>query len=176
MQGFFAIREPARRFLLDELKIKTDLDLRYAAQTAKYGESGLGKSVNWVKVPVNAYKSFTPEQNGLFRDAVKVFANAENYPVYVHCSAGVDRTGEIIFLLDMILGVEEERAFLDYEASSLSYYPRQRSIRYFQNWLGTIRKMSPEGTPLREQVVNYLKSIGVTDENMDAIRANMLEQ
>ena len=128
------------------------------------------------KVPVNAYKSFTPEQNALFRDAIRVFADPANYPVYVHCAAGVDRTGEIIFLLDMILGVDEERAFLDYEASSLSYYPRQRTIRYFQNWLDTIRKMSPDGTPRREQVVNYLRSIGVTDEDMAAIRAAMLEK
>ena len=176
MQDFYAIQEPARKFMREELKIKTDLDLRYAAQTAKYHESALGKNVKWLKFPVNAYKSFTPEQNELFRDAIKVFAKAENYPVYVHCAAGVDRTGEIIFLLDMILGVEEERAFLDYEASSLAYYPRQRTIPYFRNWLNTIEKMSPEGTPRREQVLHYLRSIGVTDEDMDAIRANMLEQ
>ena len=176
MQGYFAIGEPARKFMLEDLKIKTELDLRYPKQTAKYSESALGPAVNWIKVPVNAYKSFTPEQNALFRDAIRVFADPANYPVYVHCAAGVDRTGEIIFLLDMILGVDEERAFLDYEASSLSYYPRQRTIRYFQNWLDTIRKMSPDGTPRREQVVNYLRSIGVTDEDMAAIRAAMLEK
>ena len=172
----FKIKPEGVRFMRDELKIRTDLDLRYPSQTSRFEASPLGDDVRWIRRPVNAYKSFTPEQNDLFRDTIKVFADPANYPIYVHCAAGVDRTGEIVFLLDMILGVEEERAFLDYEASSLAYYPRPRTISYFARWRDTIRKMSPEGTPLREQFVNYLMKIGVTAEEIASIRSIMLER
>ena len=172
----FKIEPAGIRFLRDELKIRTDLDLRYPQQTSRFKASPLGDDVRWIRRPVNAYRSFTPEQNDLFRDTIKVFADPTNYPIYVHCAAGVDRTGEIVFLLDMILGVDEERALLDYEASSLSYYPRPRSIGYFRKWLDTIRQMSPEGTPRAQQVVNYLKKIGVTEQEIAAIRKIMLEQ
>ena len=171
----FLIKPEGIRFMRDELKIRTDLDLRYPNVTANFKASPLGDDVRWLRRPVNAYQSFTPEQNELFRDTIRVFANPENYPVYVHCSAGVDRTGEIVFLLDMLLNVDEERAFLDYEASSLTYYPRPRTISYFARWLKTIAAMSPEGTPRSQQVVNYLRSIGVTDEEIAAIRRIMLK-
>ena len=163
------------RFMREELKIRTDLDLRYPKKTARITASPLGDGVRWVRRPVNAYTGFTPEQSELFHAAIELFADPDGYPVYVHCSGGSDRTGEIVFLLDMLLGVDEERAFLDYEASSLSYYPRPRTIDYFQNWLAAIGKMSPAGTPLHEQVPNYLRSIGVADRTMDAIRAIMTE-
>ena len=172
----FKITPEGIRFMRDELKIRTDLDLRYPQQTARFKASPLGDDVRWIRRPVNAYKSFTPEQNDLFRDTIKVFADRANYPIYLHCAAGVDRTGEIVFLIDMLLDVDEERAFLDYEASSLSYYPRKRTISYFQRWLNTIREMSPEGTPRPQQVVNYLKKIGVTDGEIASIRRIMLEK
>ncbi len=171
----FKIKPEGLRFMRDELKIRSDLDLRYPNVTADFKASPLGNDVRWLCRPVNAYKSFTPEQNELFRDTIRVFADPDNYPVYVHCSAGVDRTGEIVFLLDMLLDVDEERAFLDYEASSLTYYPRPRTISYFVRWLKTIEGMSPEGTPRPQQVVNYLKSIGVTDGEIASIRRIMLE-
>lgn len=171
----FHIKPEGLRFMRDELGIRTDLDLRYPNQTSRFKASPLGDGVRWLLRPVNAYKSFTPEQNDLFRDTIRVFADRANYPIYVHCAAGVDRTGEIIFLLDMLLNVDEEQALLDYEASSLSYYPRPRSIPYFVNWLNSIRKMSPEGTPRAQQVVNYLLKIGVTSEEIESIRKIMLE-
>ena len=171
----FVMKPEGLRFMRDELKIRCDLDLRYPNVTEKFKSSPLGDDVRWIRRPVNAYKSFTPEQNELFRDTIRVFTDPDNYPVYVHCTAGVDRTGEIIFLLDMLLNVDEERAFLDYEASSLTYYPRPRTIAYFAKWLKTIAGMSPEGTPRSQQVVNYLKNIGVTEEEIASIRRIMLE-
>ena len=127
-----------------------------------------------------AQKKAAPKKAAAKKEEVKAeakkFAKAgANYPIYLHCAAGVDRTGEIVFLLDMILGVDEERALLDYEASSLSYYPRPRTIGYFRKWLDTIREMSPEGTPRAQQIVNYLKKIGVTEQDIAAIRSIMLE-
>lgn len=176
MHNHFPISEAGRKFMLEQLKIKTDLDFRYPREIAKYTQSALGAQVKWVTIPINAYKSFTPQQNDLFRDAIKFFAKPEHYPIFMHCSGGVDRTGEIAYLLNMILNVDEETALLDYEASSLSVFPRQRTIPYFAQWRKTIADMSPAGTSPQQQAVNYLKKIGVTDEDIKSIRNIMIKK
>lgn len=176
MHNHFPISEAGIKFMLQELKIKTDLDFRYPREIAKHSQSALGKQVKWVTIPINAYKSFTPEQNNYFRNAIRFFADPAHYPIYMHCSGGVDRTGEIAYLLNMILNVDEETALLDYESSSLSVFPRKRSVPYFARWRKTIADMSPAGTPPQQQAINYLKKIGVTDEDIKSIRNIMLEK
>ena len=171
--------EKNRLFMVGELKIKTDLDLRYPKQVVKEKQSGiglLGSGVKWIHCPVNAYKSFTPEQNELFRDTIRIFAQKENYPVYLHCAGGVDRTGEISFLLNAIAGVSDEDLLEEYELSSLSLYPRPRTIPYFRTWLKGIASFSDAGKPFSEQVEQYLLKIGLSREELDRIRENLLDR
>ena len=167
-----------REFLLKELRIKTELDLRYKEQVASQKESGLSPETRWLHYPVNAYNPFDDEMNALFRDTIRCFADESNYPIYVHCSGGVDRTGEICFLMEAVLGMSEEEMFTDYELSSLSRFPRSRNIQYLQEWLKRIAAFSPqnaEGLSYRAKVENYMLGIGVTREEIDAIRSIMLE-
>ena len=171
------VSEKNLRFFVDGLKIRTELDLRYASviEREKCTASNIAGTVNWVHVPVNAYKSFTPEQNALFRDAIRLFARKEVYPVYVHCQGGVDRTGEICFLLNAIAGVSDDDLLTDYELSSLSKFPRSREKTvYFREWRKKIGTFSSPGKPYAEQVVPYLLSIGVTQQEIDAIRGILL--
>ena len=171
------VSEKNLRFFVDELKIRTELDLRYASviEREKCTASNIAETVGWVHVPVNAYKSFTPEQNALFRDAVRLFSRKEVYPVYVHCQGGVDRTGEICFLLNAIAGVSDDDLLTDYELSSLSKFPRSREKTvYFREWRKKIGTFSSPDKPYAEQVVPYLLSIGVTQQEIDAIRGILL--
>ena len=119
--------------------------------------------------------TFTPPQNDLFRDTIKLFAEKGNYPIYFHCAGGVDRTGEITFLLQMLLGLDEEDAYLEYEMSSLSYFPRPRTIQYFQDWLAGIAKFAEPTDSMAVKVEKYLKAIGVTDEDIQKIREILIE-
>ena len=176
INGYYIAEAESIAFMQNELGIRTDLDLRYTTQTEPHDNSPLEPAARWVKYPVNAYNSFTDEQNVLFRDTIRVFADRSHYPVYVHCAGGSDRTGEIVFLLDMLLDVNEESAFIDYELSSMSYFPRIRTIDYFQEYLKVIESMSPPGTPRQQQVVNYLIKIGVSKEEIESIRNIMVEK
>lgn len=175
----YGFSEKNRLFMVNELKIKTDLDLRYHEQVAKEKKSGigaLGSGVKWIHRAVNAYKSFTPEQNKLFRDTIRVFTRKENYPVYLHCAGGADRTGEISFLLNAIAGVSDEDLLEDYELTSLSIFPRPRTEPYFQTWLKGIASFSDAGKPFSEQVEQYLLKIGLSKEELDRIREILLER
>ena len=171
--------EENRKFLLEKLKIKTDLDLRYDCQVvdemALGGVSLLGKAVNYIHYTVNAYNSFTPEQCELFRKTMQTFAVRDYYPIYLHCHGGADRTGLIAFLLNGLVGVEATELFDDYELSSLSPFPRSRELEYFQRWLKGIASYSSEKLPLHEQIEKYLLSIGVTLAEISLIRRNILE-
>ncbi len=179
MQDPFAISEDGRIVMLEELGIKTDLDLRYDSQVKEMTGSPLGPTVKWLHYAVNAYNSFEPAnkeaQFPLWRDTMRVFADKDNYPIYFHCWGGVDRTGEVALLLNFLLGVDEEEAFVDYEFSSLANFYRPRTIPYLQAWLKNIQAYAPEGTR-KEQVEKYLLDIGLTQEELNAIRQNLIER
>ncbi len=165
--------------LVKELAIHTDLDLRYAHQVAKYTASQIAPMVQWRCYAINAYKPFTPEMNELFRDTIRTFAQREYYPIYVHCSGGADRTGEICFLVSALLGVADEDLFLDYELTSLARLPRPRKMSYFQAWLKRIAAFSPDegkGLSYQQQTENYLLGIGITPQEIAAIRDILLEK
>ena len=163
------------QFLTDTLKIKSEIDLRYPSQVKDKLNSRLGKNVKYFFRPVNAYNSFTPEQNELFRDTIKLFADQDNYPIYLHCSGGVDRTGEIAFLINGLLGVPAEKLFEDYEVSSLSIFPRSRNLPYFKKWRQKIASFAPAGANEQKQIESYLLAIGVSANEIESIRNILLE-
>ena len=165
--------------LVKGLKIRTDLDLRYPNVIAKFKASQIDPSVQWLHYAVNAYQPFTPEMNALFRDTIRVFADRRNYPIYVHCSGGADRTGEVCFLISALLGVADEDLFLDYELTSLARLPRPRKMSYFRAWLARVAAFSPgngKGLSYQKQVENYMLGIGVTQKEIDSIRAILLQK
>ena len=165
--------EANNAYVRDVLGVKTDLDLRYPEQVKGKTASDLGKDVRWLCRHVNAYHSFTEEQRAIWRDTVALFADASLYPIYFHCSGGVDRTGELAFLLQGLCGVETECLFIDYELSSLAGFPRARSIPYLQEWLAQLRSFAPAEAPWHEVVERALLALGVTADQIAAIRAIM---
>lgn len=176
LQEWLPVSEKNQQFMTQTLKIKSEIDMRYADMVKDKQRSRLDENVKLFFRPVNAYQSFTPDQCDLFRDTIKVFADAANYPIYFHCSGGVDRTGEIAFLINALLGVPEEQLFEDYELSSLSLFPRTRDIAYFKEWRGKIATYAPAGSDIQKQVENYLLAIGVTAGEIQSIRRIMLEK
>jgi protein-tyrosine phosphatase len=54
-----------------------------------------------------------------------IFANADSYPVMVHCTQGKDRTGLIILLVLLLCGVGQEPAEADYVLSKKELVPEQ---------------------------------------------------
>lgn len=57
------------------------------------------------------------EGREVFIDTFKVFLDESKYPIIMHCIAGQDRTGAVAFILNGLLGVEEEELYLDWEVT-----------------------------------------------------------
>ena len=107
----------------------------------------------------------------------------ENKPVYFHCSAGRDRTGTLAVLLEGALGVSESDMAKDYELTYFSPedwsmynggYGHIISASSFQSIYKTVFSETDSVT-YPERIVKYLLKIGVPQQDIDDLRAIMLE-
>ena len=165
--------------------IKTDLDLRKSGEGTAGGISPLGEDVQYFNYSCPYYWG---GQNGIdyaanyanMASAIKAFANKDNYPIYFHCSIGRDRTSMVSMLILGVLGVSTTDIFMDYELSFLTdrtFYDSTsptHMVDIFMDTYGHIASYAGAYT-FQEGCENYLLEIGVTAEEIAAIRSIMLE-
>jgi protein-tyrosine phosphatase len=185
---------------IKELGVKTVIDLRgeqeQSARPGAFAGDGDIKIINIDLLsqldPESVYKhtaddpNFIPDLYITMVDScgekigqfIKTAAeNAENGAVLYHCSAGKDRTGMMSMFLLGLAGVEKLDIVADYQVSetyiehvfpgakdALSSSPRHifRAMEYIIDNHGGI--------------LNYLRTNGVSDSDIDAIRASFLEK
>ena len=185
--------EPATQAGIDKLLnvygIKTDLDMRAEATV-----SPLGAGVNFVNVSGPYYVGSTGVDStndsskgpwkGTYRDAllleIKTFAKRENYPIYIHCSLGRDRTGTLAFLINALCGVGVDDLYRDYETSFFS----EMGCLDGQSAVGMMTQikvlhdyLAQYGTgTLAQNTEKFMLDIGVTQAEIDSIRSILLEE
>lgn len=157
--------------MLEDLKIRTDLDLR--------GESigsPLGDKVHFLNILGRPYDQFIddkPKCKALF-DAM---AEKENYPIYLHCWGGADRTGSIFFVLNAMLGVEFEDLVHDYELTSLSIWgDRTRESDYFKSFMAALDRYGDETESVNIKAIRFLEDCGVDKAQQEKIKAILLSE
>lgn len=183
------ITEEGKRVMLNELGIKTDLDVR-GDGSALLKSSPLGETVNYIETKGPYY--IEPYGQGINKEGeyqealvkeIRAFANPENFPIYVHCSLGRDRTGTLCFLIQALLGVGEMDIYRDYELSMMARTgktpeDRKNIAEYmvggsFKALYSYIKNYQSHKT-LRANAEQFMLDIGVTAEEIAAIKQNML--
>jgi hypothetical protein len=166
--------------LLNDLKIRTDLDLRGVYDRREAGPVFDESVVKWIHVPIIPYGGIMDEgQQAQFRKVFEVFADAKNCPILFHCAAGADRAGTVAFLLHGLLGMSMEDSLRDYEMTTLSQSGvRSRKRADVQAMLAELRSLvSPdERDDLAAQAEAYVRRIGITDEEIATIRRILIEE
>ena len=162
---------------LRALGIKTDFDLR--SESTKVGEySVLGQDVTRTFYNAPQYQSFFASNNKeTVRKIFSDLAKPEAYPVYLHCTHGVDRAGSTALLIESLLGVSKVDLIRDYELSAFYYNYAQvnRNIQTGGNVLTMLERLEEfEGATLAEKTENFLLSVGVTSEEISSIRTIFL--
>ena len=163
-------------------------------------ESGTMENKNDARRLSYATGNAIRNENAMKRSLKTVFevlADESNYPVYIHCNAGADRTGTAVFLINGLLGVSEADLIRDYELTSFSKVSGLRyrseikdgnftSIGVMQNdydnfvafgaLIEAIKvNYGAEGKPLSYAIENFLTGyIGVSHEQIESIKRIML--
>jgi len=151
-----------RRTFVRELGVRSDMDFRALTIEGRgeekyFAESALGSEVQLLNHQIAHFLAAfdDPESyHGVFSD----FADPANYPIYMHCWGGADRTGTVAFLLQALCGVSEPDLSIDLELTSFaSFGPRYRYDNepfYYASSLERLR--SYEGSTLQEKTEQYM--------------------
>lgn len=178
------ITEKGKHQFIYDFGIKTDLDLRTVGEggAGAGGKSPVSDSLNYFIYDGRYYvgdKGISNE-NGkkIIADEIRVFANPDNYPVYIHCSLGRDRTGTLVMILQGLCGVEKWDIYMDYEMSMFSYGGTQDGSNPWQSIQDTYAYINNNysGSTFAEKTENYLLSCGITAEEIATIRSMMIEE
>jgi len=160
--------------------IKTDLDLRNFAEGSAGKFSPLGEDIRYIHINGAPYylggeTGIDAEKNkSVLASALKTFANPDNYPIYVHCSLGRDRTAAVCLLLEGLLGVSKRDIMVDYETSflskmgSLDGQTAEYMQRMFSATYDYIFSYAPDDFSLACE--SYLLKAGITAEEISTIR------
>ncbi len=183
-----SITEDGKKVMLNDLGIKTDLDVRGDGSSNAHA-SPLGTSVNYIETTGPYYVGhygmgidMIGDYQAALLTEIKAFANPDNFPIYVHCSLGRDRTGTLCFLIQALLGVSEYDIYRDYETSMMSKkgksdtqtaaYMVNQPFTALYNYILHFKK----GKTMQENAEAFMLSIGVTQDEIKSIKKNMLEK
>lgn len=184
--------EDGQKVLTEQLKIKTDVDLRknVAADDGTIENSGLnyspiGSEVTYSSLPMyydgqNMLEHNEPEKLARNRESIVEFfdilADSTSYPVIYHCVQGKDRTGLLSYLVGALLGMNETDLYRDYLFTNFSTSvgspckPDDISKRYGL----TINKV--EGDSLSAKTYKYLnEELSIPTSTLDNVIANLSE-
>lgn len=159
-----------------QLNIKTELELR---SDVDQRDCIAGKEVSLVRLPYRPYIEVFSDMHraGLCR-IMEFLSDEANYPIYIHCMGGADRTGMIALYLRALCGEDDDTIHTDYELTGLSTYAlgasegadgfRSRNSDYYREFFDKISEYAPTGT-LSQKVRGFVLSCGVKSETIDRI-------
>lgn len=190
---------------LDTLKalgIKTDIDVRSTASWDTHSAvERTGLKYYFIDSDYS-YEGILNEYREIIgtnlQELFELLADESNYPIYLHCGGGTDRTGTYSFILNGLLGVSYEDLTRDYELTSYAGADRWRgngtggtfapddlihenvsNSQEDASW-GVLNKKFMESKyctdgKLSTAIENFLLDRGVKQEHIDAYKNIMLK-
>lgn len=208
---FPAYGEDGKDCLVNWLKINGEIDLRGSGDNYGQTHNFISEDKPYLSAPITTSSYILPSfyqtepvvrkydtrTKDSFKNIFKFISNKDNYPIYIHCNAGADRTGTICLILEAVLGVPVDSLYKDFELTSFSLYGNRwrsniTSDHKFDdsgvmqdnadNYVGigkcvkNLWKEYGKGKSFQEAVINYLKKVcEITDEEIAAFQSIMLE-
>lgn len=172
----------ARKTLGQDLGIHSEVDLR------SEGGGLFPSMVNMIDLNEPYYlctltgyeHNFTSTYEAGIKKLMEVAADSANYPLYLHCTHGADRTGVALFLINGLCGVSYEDLTRDYEMTSFASYAQLRdSSSSYGSWKAfheQILSYGESGDSLMTCIGKFLLSIGVSSDTLASVRSLLVEK
>lgn len=167
--------------LTKTMGVKTEIDLRMTEEANGNPENGhmndsVIPEVSYHSLPINwDTKDMITDCKDTMCQVFRIYANKDNYPVYVHCSIGTDRTGCVSYVMGALLGIKNEDLYHDYLFSNFGNIGSSRNSitvrETYQNDLKAYNKPT-----LAECAESYLIDCGLTQNEVNSIRDIMIEK
>jgi protein-tyrosine phosphatase len=162
----YRLTEDGLREMITKLGIRYDLDLRSAdINPSKINALGANVKHEYFNAPMYA-DAFSDENRETMRSIFSAIAKPENYPMYLHCTYGRDRTGTVCYILEALLGVSEGDLRRDYEMSAFT--DSYAELENFAKLTYALEQCA--GDSLSQKAESYLKGLGVTDAEIASIK------
>lgn len=175
------------KYMIDVMNIRLDMDLR-DDRDMLLNDSDPTNNMNHTELEGVEYRNemvdYNPgtfERSGYYfnqrwgRSLKYIIATLKSGGnVYFHCTWGADRTGILAFLIEGLCGVPEDILSKDYELTCFNVSGRHRQQSYFVydvNYIKTLR-----GNTLADKIATYFLNAGVTQQEIDDLRAIMIEK
>lgn len=163
----YAVQDRAEALSL--LDITTEMDLRSHAEASGIEVFGGGVAHLYFDSP--AYMdAFTEAGMEKMRVVVSTLADEQNYPIYLHCTDGTDRTATVCLLLEALLGMSREDILTEHALTDP--YNAETLNETAEEFLAGLDAYS--GSSLRAKTESYLTACGVTADELSAIRDILL--
>ena len=169
------LTDEGKAYMSEVMEIKTEIDFRPPSEAGGHTESPI-PGANLVYITLGGYADAFGGYMQSYRQLFSTLAVKENYPIYMHCTGGADRTGTVSFILNAMLGVSELECIQDYELTSFSVYEERNTrsgpyAKYYEEFRAQLDAYA--GDTLQEKAEAYLIRIGVTKAEIDSIKAIM---
>lgn len=154
------------------LGIRYEIDIRNSEDMVSPFKDNTTYPINYIGIEIRNETSTERffEFNDEYKTIFTIIESAEEHPVYLHCQAGADRTGIMSSILLALLGASYEDIAKDFLFTNFSIYgSREIETRFsFSWWMDELDKL--EGNNLSEKTANFLKSKGITDNQIENIK------
>ena len=101
-------------------------------------------------------------------------ADTDSFPIVYHCNIGTDRTGLVSYLLGGLCGVSEDDLLKDYLFSNFANIGELKSPSNSKNKFFGMNGY--EGETLQKRIVSYFKSLGLSEQTINAVKDNPIEK
>lgn len=171
--GESLITDEGRKTLVEELGIRTEVDLR-DSKNNEYGsitQSPAGDEVEYIHYPLKSGGSYLKLNISSLPGLFEILGDEENYPLLFHCSIGTDRTGVVAFLVNGLLGVDEEDLYRDYLISNFAIVKVIRTPNDITDYIEYMDRYP--GETLSERIEAFLLESGVDKSDIDSLKRIM---
>ncbi len=182
------VTDEGKATIKNQLKIKTEIDLRMDKSENQIVENcGLTEStvegVNYYALPmmyrgenVLTFKNNRYDDPLQFKRFFEIASDVNNYPFYIHCSEGKDRTGGICYVLEALWNEDLGNEYLirDYIYSTLAkkgYNMKYETIesKFVQTLNEYLLEEHPEYSLSERTYLYLLDVIGVPASQLDSV-------